>query len=104
MILPIIVGNKSCKPIYKLLAHDYWLSQSRLVFGVFLCSSVFIQYIVYNQENGMYLSKMDAYLLYFAITVLSFAFSFFTYIVVEGPFASIMDVCLGKIEIRVQKR
>jgi hypothetical protein len=42
LILPIILGNISTRPIKNLLAHEYWVPQSRLVYGVFLSNSIFM--------------------------------------------------------------
>lgn len=42
MILPVILGNTATRPLARFLGHEYWASQSRLVFGVFLCNSIFM--------------------------------------------------------------
>lgn len=40
IMMPIVLGNKSAKPISRLLSHEFWIMPTRLVFGVFLCNSV----------------------------------------------------------------
>jgi len=85
MILPVILGNQSTKPIARFLGHEYWASQSRLVFGVFLCNSIWMQYHIYNVEHGLWLQKFDGFLLFCSFLTFSFIFSLFTYLMIDGP-------------------
>ena len=85
IILPIILGNISTRPIRRILAHEYWVPQSRLVYGVFLSNSIFMQFKIYNSEHGIWVQQFDAFLLYMAFLTFSFLFSFLTYLIIDGP-------------------
>jgi len=39
-IMPVILSNKSARPLSRILAHEYWVSFTRLIYGVFLCNTV----------------------------------------------------------------
>ena len=84
-IMPIVLGNPFTRPLKRILAHEYWLYQSRLVFGVFLCNTVYMQYYVFNLEHGLWLQKFDSILLCFSFLTISFIFSFCLYLVIDGP-------------------
>lgn len=73
------------------MSHQSWLPCSRLVYGVFLSNTILMQYRILNAENGLWLSRFDLYLLFLAFLTLSFLFSFFMYLAVEGPMASLAD-------------
>jgi len=47
-ILPIVLGNEVVRPVARFMAHEYWSYESRLVFGVFLCNSILMQYFTYD--------------------------------------------------------
>jgi hypothetical protein len=92
ILLPIVIQNNSTKPLRKFLAHSYWVPQSRLCYGVFLCNSMFMQYRIYDMERGLWVQIFDTNLLYFAIFTYSICFSLITYLFVEGPMAKLISV------------
>lgn len=85
MLTPIILQNPALKPIARILTIDYWVFASRLVFGVFLSNTIFMQYFIFNLERGLWLQKFDAMLLSLSFLVLSFIFSFLSYLLIDGP-------------------
>ena len=97
VILPIIVDNKSCRPIARIMSHEQWLPSSRLVYGVFLNNTILMQFSVYNAENGLWISKNDLYLLYLSYMAISFICSNLTYILVEAPMATIIEKFMKRI-------
>lgn len=91
VMMPIILGNKSTKPISGLLSHEFWIMPTRLVFGVFLCNSVLMQFYIYDSERGIWIQDVDVVMLYFAFTVFSFVLAFVFYVLVGGPFALLLE-------------
>lgn len=83
--LPLILGNPLLRPILRLMNHEYWVFVSRLVFGVFLCNTIFLQYHIFNTERGLILEKLDTALLSLSFMTLSFLFSFILYLLIDGP-------------------
>lgn len=92
ILMPIIVQNKSVKALRQFLSHPYWVPQSRLCYGVFLCNGMFMQYTIYDNEKGLWVQAFDAYLFFFAILTYSIFFSFLTYVFIEGPFSSLLKI------------
>lgn len=85
MLLPILLGNVSTKPIRRLMQHRFFIPQARLTYGIFLCNSVFMQFHIFNSEHGLWLQWYDTYLMYMAYFNFSSIFSVMTYILIEGP-------------------
>lgn len=54
-IMPVILGNKSSKPISRFLAHEFWTLFTRLIFGVFLCNTILMQFFIYDSERGIWI-------------------------------------------------
>ena len=55
IMMPIILGNKSCKPLSKFLSHDFWIMPTRLTYGVFLCNVVLMQFYIFDTERGIWI-------------------------------------------------
>jgi hypothetical protein len=91
IMMPIILGNKSTKPISGLLSHEFWIMPTRLVFGVFLCNSVLMQFYIYDSERGIWIQDVDVVMLFFSFLLFSFVLSFIFYVLVEGPFALLLE-------------
>ena len=91
MMMPILLGNKSAKPISRLLSHEFWIMPTRLVYGVFLCNSVIMQFYIYDSERGIWIQDVDVVMLFFSFLLFSFVLSFFFYVLVEGPFALLLE-------------
>ena len=89
-IIPIILKTKETKPLRLFLGHKYWIPLSRLTFGVFLSNSVFIQFTVFNLEQGIWADKYETNLRFLGFLTLSFLFSLLTYLFIEAPFANIL--------------
>jgi hypothetical protein len=91
IMMPILLGNKSAKPISRLLSHEFWIMPTRLVYGVFLCNSVIMQFYIYDSERGIWIQDVDVVMLYFSFLLFSFVLSSFFYVLVEGPFALLLE-------------
>lgn len=79
------------KLIRNFMSHRYFLPYARLTYGVFLCHSIFIQYQVFNLENGIWAQVFETNLNFIAFLTFSFGFSFLTYILVEAPMANVLN-------------
>ena len=90
-IMPILLGNKSAKPISSLLSHEFWIMPTRLVYGVFLCNTVLMQFYIYDSERGIWIQDVDVVMLFFSFLLFSFVLSFLFYVLVEGPFALLLE-------------
>lgn len=90
LVFPIILQNKATTQLSKAMGHKYWIPYARLTYGVFLCNSVLMQFRVFNLQHGEWVQSYNANLLFGAFIVSSFIFSFFTYLFVEGPTASLL--------------
>jgi len=101
-MMPIILGNEHIKPLATLMCHQQWLPFSRLVYGVFLSNVMIIKFRMYNAANGTLLSLYDMLLFWFSFLALSFTFSFFLYVIVEGPIANMVDAFV-KLPFNKQK-
>ena len=91
LILPMLVQAEFTKPLRKFLGHKFWVPFARLVFGVFLCNSVFIQFTIFNLEQGIWAEKLDTNLKFLSFLTFSFIFSLFLYLFVEAPFANLLN-------------
>ena len=85
MILPLVLCNPFVKPICRVLGHEYWTPLGRLIFGVFLINTVFMEYYVYSLESGLWLQRSDVFLMFLSFLTLSFIFSILGYLTVDGP-------------------
>jgi hypothetical protein len=91
IMMPIVLGNKSAKPISSLLSHEFWIMPTRLVYGVFLCNTVLMQFYIYDSERGIWIQDVDVVMLFFSFLLFSFVLSFLFYVLVEGPFALLLE-------------
>lgn len=55
VIMPIILGNHGAKSLSNILSHDFFIMPTRLVFGVFLCNGVLMQFYIYDSERGIWI-------------------------------------------------
>ena len=88
--MPILIGNPITQPLHSLLSHRYWAPHARLIFGVYLSNDIFMQYRIFNLEDGIWAESWDTFLLFAAFLLGSFIFSFITYIFIEAPFANLL--------------
>jgi|APCry1669189733_1035249.scaffolds.fasta_scaffold87215_1 peptidoglycan/LPS O-acetylase OafA/YrhL len=79
------------KSLRIILSHSYFVPYGRLTFGVFLSHSVFMQFKIFNLENGIWAQKMQINLDFFAYLAISFIFSFITYLLIESPFSNLLN-------------
>lgn len=98
MLLPILLGNVSTKPIRRLMQHRFFVPQARLTYGIFLCNSVFMQFHIFNSEHGLWLQWYDTYLMYMAYFNFSSIFSVAIYILIEGPVSILIREIRGGYE------
>lgn len=54
MVMPLILGNKVLEPLTRFLSHRYWAPYARLTYGVFLCNSIFMEFRIFNLEQGIW--------------------------------------------------
>jgi len=60
---------------------------------------------MFNLENGVWVQGFETFLLVIAYTSYAFGFSFITYILVEAPFANVLnDFLRSKIQKEVDKQ
>lgn len=86
IIFPCVMGYGVFASFTK---HPFWLPFARLTYGVFLCHSIFILFREYSVERGQWASYFDTWLFFCAYFMLSYAFSLFTFLLVEAPFMQI---------------
>ncbi len=98
MILAIVANNRQLRPVRRILGQGFWFAQARLVFGFFLCNTIFMQYLVYDLEQGIWLQELDIVLFFFAFVSFSFIFSGLMYIVIDGPVSSLVRSTYFKFE------
>jgi peptidoglycan/LPS O-acetylase OafA/YrhL len=79
------------KPIRAILGHNYFAPYARLTFGVFLSHSVFMQFNIFNLQNGLWAQRMQTNLDFFAYLATSFIFSSLTFVFIESPFANLLN-------------
>lgn len=91
IMMPIILGNKSTLPLSNLLSHEFWIMPTRLVYGVFLCNGVLMQFYIFDSERGIWIQDIDVVMLFFAFLLFSFVLSALFYLIVEGPFALMLE-------------
>lgn len=96
-IFPVLIGAKACKPMIKLLSHEFWVPLSRLTYGAYLSHGVFMVFREYNTERGEWASSFDAFLFFFAFITFSYTFAFLTGILIEMP-------CLALVKEFIVKR
>lgn len=84
-IMPVILSNKASKPLSKFLSHDFWTSFTRLIYGVFLCNTILMQFYIFDAERGLWMQEFDTLMLYFSFLTFSFIVSFIFYLLIEGP-------------------
>merc|ERR1719446_1064683 len=89
--MPLILNNQFFSPLQKLMAHSYWAPYARLTYGVFLCNSIFMEFRIFNLEQGIWADQFNTNLYFFSFITVSFCFSFITYLFVETPFANILN-------------
>ena len=58
VIMPMILQNSMTKPLRAILGHSYFAPYARLTFGVFLSHSVFMQFNIFNLQNGLWAQRM----------------------------------------------
>ena len=90
-MLPMLLKNESAGMVRKLLSHRYLVPYAKLTFGVFLNHSIFIQYRIFNLESGLWVQMFETNLTTLAYFTFCFIFSFLTYLIVEAPFANILN-------------
>jgi len=90
LILPLLAGNAFQRPLSKFLSHDFWVPFSRLTYGAFLSHGCFMLFREYNTERGQWGCAFDAILFFLAFLTFSYVFSFFTFIFIEQPIASMI--------------
>ena len=78
-------------PIVNVCKHSYWAPYARLTYGVFLSNSIFMEFRIFNLEQGIWADVFNTFLYFFAFITLSFCFSFLTFLFVEAPFANILN-------------
>ena len=91
VMMPIILSNKSTKPISNFLSHEFWILPTRLVYGVFLCIGVLMQFYIFDTERGIWIQDLDVVMLFFSFLLFSYVLSFLFYLFVEGPFALLLE-------------
>ena len=89
--MPLILNNQFFSPLQKLMAHSYWTPFARLTYGVFLCNSIFMEFRIFNLEQGIWADKFNTNLYFFSFLTISFCFSMISYIFIEAPFANILN-------------
>ena len=89
-IMPVILSNKASRPLSKFLSHEFWVSFTRLIYGVFLCNTVLMQFYIFDAERGLWMQEFDTLMLYFSFLTFSFIVSFIFYLIVEGPTSLIL--------------
>lgn len=62
------------------LSHDFFVPFSRLSYGAYLSMGIFMQYRIYNSENGYWGCGFDAFLYFLAFLAFSYMFSFLTFV------------------------
>jgi hypothetical protein len=53
-MLPMLLKNESAGMVRKLLSHRYLVPYAKLTFGIFLNHSIFMQYRIFNLEQGLW--------------------------------------------------
>lgn len=89
--LPYLLKNEMLKIFLSFMRHRYFVPYARLTYGVFLCNTIFMQYRIFNLENGMWAQVFDTNLFFVAYLAASFGFSFVTYVLIEAPMANILN-------------
>ena len=74
-----------------LLTHRHFILYAKLTYGVFLSNTIFMQYRAFNLENGIWAQVFETNLSFVAHLAFSFIFSAITYLLVEAPFANILN-------------
>lgn len=90
-IMPYILKNEMLSLLRKVLTHQFFVQYAKLTYGVFLCHSMFMQYRSFNLENGIWAQVYETNMAFLANLALSFGFSFFTYLLIEAPFANLLN-------------
>lgn len=73
------------------LSHKYWVPFAKLTFGVFLCNSMWMEFRTFNLTNGVWIESSDLILMFLSYLIVSFLFSFVTFIFVEAPMANLLN-------------
>jgi peptidoglycan/LPS O-acetylase OafA/YrhL len=87
--LPLLLKNDLVVPIQRFLGHWWFVPYSRLTYGMFLSSTILMQFSVYNLEDGTWAQRSDVSNMCFAYMTLSICISLLTYVLVEAPMANI---------------
>ena len=93
VIVPVILGSSSVRPLGFLLAHEFWVPFSRLSYGAYLCNEIFMLFHNFNTERGTWASSFDAILFFFAFVSFSFFFSFMMSLLFDLPCRSLYYEC-----------
>ena len=100
-IIPMIVKSKLTRPLHNLMSHWWFAPYSRLVFGVFLCNTIFMQFESFNLTSGRWAQRFQVDCFCFAFLTISFGFSFLTYIFIEAPLANVLNDFYRKLKPEV---
>lgn len=90
-IMPIILENPIFNSLKSFLSSNYWVPYVRLIYGVFLSNTIFMQMRIYNLERGIWADWYCTTLFFFAFSTFTFCFSFTTYMFVEAPLANLFN-------------
>jgi hypothetical protein len=83
--MPILLKCNMFTPVGDFLSHSFWAPFSRLSYGAYLSSGVFILYWQYNSERGTWCSAFDTFLMFLAFLMFSYMFSLAATLMVEMP-------------------
>lgn len=90
-LMPLIMQNHLLKLFSNFMSHRYFVPYAKLIYGVFLCNTIFMQFRIFNLENGVWAQVFETNMFFAAYLTFSFGFSFVTYLLIEAPFANILN-------------